>query len=153
MLYFSKCGFEIGSTLLSSFKRNHRKKNEKWMKHFMILHDRKIYIEVWTFKQHKNATTTKCTTENTSFWALKNLNSHFDQQQKHYTSLICNVAAKNSVLCITIGPVDDQNWPLRNLLRRCLWNFGQRIKFSWNWCGYVMKQEMNWMSLAVFYPK
>ena len=37
----------------------------------MILHDRKIYIEVWTLKQHKNATTTKWTLENTHFWASK----------------------------------------------------------------------------------
>ena len=42
MLYFSKCGLGKGSTLFSAFKRNNHEKNE----HFMILHDRKIYIEV-----------------------------------------------------------------------------------------------------------
>ena len=45
MLYFSKCGFGIGSTLFNSFKRNKiMKRNEN--EQFMILHDRKIYIEV-----------------------------------------------------------------------------------------------------------
>ena len=70
MLYFSKCGFGIGSTLFDSFKRNKiMKRNEN--EQFMILHDRKIYIEVWTFKLRKNAATTKWTFENMHFWALQ----------------------------------------------------------------------------------